>query len=126
MRLSAVTKHSGAEVTTLAGASNTFMDPSSPFDVAHLRLTNRESQMKRNTQRSIEEDVERGDSKLAQYHQSQIKTGTGQIEVSGSQLRGAKYDRNKKKQQLQFSIDVDPAKRKTNIAGVDGAWNNVN
>ena len=99
MRLSAVTKHSGAEVTTLAGASNTFMEPHSPFDVAQLRLTGRESQMKHTTQRASQGGAEPViDSKLAQYHLSQIKTGTGQIEVSGSRLRGAKYDRNKKKQ----------------------------
>ena len=49
----------------------------------------------------------------------------GQIEVSGSQLRGKKYDRNKKNKQLQFSIDVDPNKRKTNIAGEEGAWKDI-
>ena len=65
MRMSAVTKKSGAEVTTLAGASNTFMDHASPWDVAHLRLTNRDSQMKRKTLNHTNKDMDGVDSRLA-------------------------------------------------------------
>ena len=74
MRQSAVTKKSG-EVTTLAGASNTFMDLTSPFDQAYLRLTNRESHM-HNTA-SLGSYQGEDESKRNRYQNSQIKSGVG-------------------------------------------------
>ena len=63
--MSAITRKSGGEVTTLAGASNAF-DFQSTFDVHNLRPHGHgESLMAR---RNLNQDIEAVDSKLAQFH----------------------------------------------------------
>ena len=119
MRVTQLTKQSHGEVTTLAGASNAFDLPQSRLDLGPLRHTNRELQLKQ--VRGLNRDIEAVDSRLAK-----IQTGTGQIEVAGSPLRGGAVPARKpRNRQLQFSLDVDPLRRKTNIAGEDGAWKDV-